>query len=181
MGNFVCQRSACGQTFKSKHSIAKYCSRSCSNQVNVRNIVGARRPRRFTNDEIVEVLQDLAVKLGRTPSSRDFEKHVGMSSATVQHHFGSYNRAVELAGLVPNLPAPPTFTESERLVPWSMRFRILSRDGFRCTYCGGSPREGYILHVDHKTARSMGGLTNETNLRTACHVCNMGKGTHCAG
>lgn len=121
-------------------------------------------------------MSDLAVKLGKTPSQRDFEKHAGMTGAGIRHHFGSYNTAVEMAGLAPNLPLPPSFTEGERQVPMSMRFRVLSRDGFKCVYCGGSPGDGYILHVDHTVPSSKGGLTVEENLRTACHVCNMGKG-----
>jgi hypothetical protein len=99
-----------------------------------------------------------------------------MSGRGLRCRFGSYNRVVELAGLVPNLSAPPGFTDEEKSVSWSLRFSVLDRDGFRCTYCGGLPGDGYILHVDHVIPRKSGGVTEKGNLRTACHVCNMGKG-----
>jgi hypothetical protein len=32
----------------------------------------------------------------------------------------------------------------------SLRFKILKRDNFRCTYCGANPQQS-SLHIDHKT------------------------------
>lgn len=59
----------------------------------------------------------------------------------------------------------------------SLRFRILRRDGFTCLYCGRTPRNDSVqLHVDHVKPRVAGGLTEETNLVTACRDCNLGKG-----
>lgn len=56
-----------------------------------------------------------------------------------------------------------------------MRFEVLKRDGFRCTYCGASG-DGVELHVDHEVATANGGKTIMSNLRTACRDCNIGKG-----
>lgn len=58
------------------------------------------------------------------------------------------------------------------------RFAVLTRDGFRCRYCGrGAP--DVVLHVDHVIPRSKGGSNERWNLRTACADCNVGKGaTH---
>ena len=63
-------------------------------------------------------------------------------------------------------------------LPAQLRFRILTRDGFRCRYCGrpGSA-PGVVLHVDHVVPRAAGGATTEDNLLTACDECNLGKGT----
>lgn len=61
---------------------------------------------------------------------------------------------------------------------WSrLRFRILQRDGFTCKYCGDSPLKNNIckLHVDHVRAVSQFGTNAETNLITACAICNFGK------
>lgn len=58
----------------------------------------------------------------------------------------------------------------------SLRFLILSRDGFRCRYCGRSADDGTILHVDHLHPKSKGGENVESNLVTACRDCNLGKG-----
>jgi len=181
VGSFICKRSECASAFKSKHSTAKYCSRSCSNKVNVANIVGAKRPRRYSDQEILQLLSSLAMELGRTPSKRDVDTRLKLKSGAIAHHFGTFNRAIEMAGLAPNLPTPPGIADDERLVGWALRFHILSRDGFRCVYCGGAPGDGYILHIDHVTPKSRGGLTEEGNLVTACHVCNMGKGAQVIG
>lgn len=57
-----------------------------------------------------------------------------------------------------------------------LRFRILNRDNFKCTYCGRNPVDhNVILHVDHIIPVSKGGSDKETNLRTACDDCNKGK------
>lgn len=60
-------------------------------------------------------------------------------------------------------------------IPRKMRFEVLKRDGFRCTYCGASG-DGVELHVDHELAEANGGKTEMSNLRTACRDCNLGKG-----
>ncbi|WP_082100087.1 HNH endonuclease [Anaeromyxobacter sp. PSR-1] len=62
-----------------------------------------------------------------------------------------------------------------RTVPLTLRFQVLRRDDFRCTYCGRKPPE-VVLHIDHVEAFSSGGLTKLDNLRTACSDCNLGKG-----
>tara|TARA_R110002051_G_scaffold147066_1_gene219836 strand:+ start:559 stop:1101 length:543 start_codon:yes stop_codon:yes gene_type:complete len=56
-----------------------------------------------------------------------------------------------------------------------LRFKILERDKFKCTYCGVS-RDSAVLHVDHVLPVSKGGTDDEANLRTACQLCNIGKG-----
>ncbi len=62
-----------------------------------------------------------------------------------------------------------------RTISKKLRFQVLRRDSFRCTYCGrGAPE--VVLHVDHVVARSLGGETAIGNLWTACADCNLGKG-----
>lgn len=56
------------------------------------------------------------------------------------------------------------------------RFRILSRDGFACRYCGRKAPE-VVLQVDHILARANGGSDDDTNLITSCVECNLGKMT----
>lgn len=57
-----------------------------------------------------------------------------------------------------------------------IRFGILKRDGFRCTYCG-APSGDKALHVDHKYPYILGGSDDPSNLTTACQPCNAGKMT----
>src|SRR5690349_10688018 len=56
----------------------------------------------------------------------------------------------------------------------STRFAVLSRDGFRCRYCGANACEDR-LEVDHFHPVSRGGSNHATNLVTACRTCNAGK------
>jgi 5-methylcytosine-specific restriction endonuclease McrA len=55
------------------------------------------------------------------------------------------------------------------------RVNILTRDGFRCCYCGHrkTPRE---LNYDHVVPRSKGGKTVWENIVTSCYACNARKG-----
>lgn len=57
----------------------------------------------------------------------------------------------------------------------SLRYDILKRDNFRCQICGSTAQDEVKLHVDHIIPVSKGGLTIESNLRTLCDRCNMGK------
>ena len=49
---------------------------------------------------------------------------------------------------------------------------ILSRDDFKCVYCGGTSGG---LHLDHVLPRSQGGEDVAGNLLTACRNCNLYK------
>ncbi len=63
-------------------------------------------------------------------------------------------------------------------LPARVRFSVLQRDGFRCTYCGRPGNEpGVVLHIDHVVPIAAGGSSAEDNLVTACQECNLGKGT----
>jgi hypothetical protein len=59
-----------------------------------------------------------------------------------------------------------------------LRFKVLSRDGFTCQYCGRGPRKdpSVILNVDHIKPIAKGGTHTEDNLVTSCRECNIGKG-----
>lgn len=56
----------------------------------------------------------------------------------------------------------------------AVRMAILSRDGFRCVYCG---RRGKSLRIDHRLPVSRGGEATFANLSTACEDCDGRKGT----
>jgi hypothetical protein len=57
-----------------------------------------------------------------------------------------------------------------------LRFQVLHRDNFTCKYCGKSaPRDGTMLHVDHKVSVKDGGESVLENLVTSCSECNFGK------
>jgi hypothetical protein len=60
----------------------------------------------------------------------------------------------------------------------SVRFRVLSRFGFACGYCGacftGSPETKLV--VDHILPVAAGGSDEGSNLIACCLLCNQGKG-----
>lgn len=56
-----------------------------------------------------------------------------------------------------------------------LRFRVLERDSFTCTYCGNTPSNGSVLHVDHVFPKASGGADTLENLVTSCADCNLGK------
>lgn len=57
-----------------------------------------------------------------------------------------------------------------------VRFEVLRRDGFRCTYCGlTAPETGAGLTIDHVIPSALGGTDAPTNLVAACRDCNSGK------
>jgi 5-methylcytosine-specific restriction endonuclease McrA len=55
-----------------------------------------------------------------------------------------------------------------------VRFLVFQRDGFRCVYCGATPKQSQ-LHVDHIVPVAKGGTDHPSNLATACVECNLGK------
>jgi Homing endonuclease associated repeat len=61
------------------------------------------RPRRFSDEQLLAELQGCAERIGRSPTMREFASDVGtgVHPQTVVVHFGSWNRAKRLAGLVP--------------------------------------------------------------------------------
>ena len=81
----------CGKKFKKwllKNK--KYCSKSCQIEAEF-----------YTADMLIKIIKIMAKKIDDTPARRDFKG--GVSKACVRI-FGSWNKAVETAGFVPNKP-----------------------------------------------------------------------------
>ncbi len=59
--------------------------------------------KRYTDDQILAELKTCAKRLGRSPTMREFaaDPKTSVHPQTVIEHFGSWNRAKRLAGLVP--------------------------------------------------------------------------------
>lgn len=65
---------------------------------NKRKIV--RDPKKYTKDELIEILNDKSEELGRLPTSRDFKK-TRPNYDRYCKAFGGWNKAIEAAGLRP--------------------------------------------------------------------------------
>ena len=70
---------------------------------------------------------------------------------------------------------PPRRRRVPRTITPSVRFEVFRRDSFTCQYCGRRAPK-VILHVDHVVPVVAGGTNDLVNLKTACSVCNQGKG-----
>lgn len=65
---------------------------------------------------------------------------------------------------------------AEQIRQQGNKFLILSRDNYRCIYCGSTPILDQIkLTLDHITPFSKGGLETADNLVTCCIECNLSK------
>lgn len=62
-----------------------------------------------------------------------------------------------------------------RYIPASLRVSVLTRDNYKCIFCGRSSQQ-VQLEVDHIKPFSKGGSHEINNLQTLCIDCNRGKG-----
>lgn len=78
-------------------------------------------------------------------------------------------------GLARHSAPPRKGKMARRPISARTRYLILERDKFTCQCCGGKA-PNVTLHVDHIVAVANGGSNDETNLRSVCITCNVGKG-----
>ncbi len=147
--------------------------------------VGRRQD--ISDQELFENMERVWASLGRQPRRQEMAKPLSaFSKGTYERRFGGWRQALEKfvtfanGGSVPELTlgsASSAAGASPRFPDLRTRWRVLNRDSFRCRSCGRSPAAEYgvILHIDHITAWSKGGRTEDKNLQTLCERCNLGK------
>jgi 5-methylcytosine-specific restriction endonuclease McrA len=140
----------------------------------------------ISDERLFENLMVLWEHYGRQPKRRETANPPStISQRPYNRRFGSWTKALEQFVEYANSQdrTPPTSIEvasghrTSRDPSLRLRFHILKRDNFSCRACGASPAltPGLELHVDHITAWSLGGETDEENLQTLCEKCNLGK------
>jgi predicted restriction endonuclease len=79
--------------------------------------------------------------------------------------------------VVENLELDPKSKKNKRsrYIPASIRVSVLTRDNYKCRFCGRSSTK-IQLEVDHIKPFSQGGSHEINNLQTLCIDCNRGKG-----
>ena len=70
-----------------------------------------------------------------------------------------------------------TKAQNRKSISLRVRFEVLRRNKFCCSYCGKAAVDGYRLVIDHIKPVSKGGTNDIDNLTASCDDCNNGKGT----
>lgn len=168
--------------------------------------------KKIVTEALYNEIERIWVKLGRQPTSTDIKKGVSIYSLhAFSRRFGSWRKALvafityvngeddntttdKVNSLMPsgysmrsksNVRNKSNVThelelhkhKTQRDPNLRLRFKVLSRDNFRCCICGASPSTDSTvkLHIDHILPWSKGGETVLENLRTLCSRCNLGK------
>jgi hypothetical protein len=140
----------------------------------------------ITDEELFENMEKVWTALGRQPRREEMKKPLStFAPGTYERRFGGWRGALESFVKYVNADAPvtipvrspPASGTSSRSPNLRMRWRVLTRDSFRCRSCGRSlaVERGVVLHVDHIVPWSKGGYTHDENLQTLYDRCNLGK------
>lgn len=153
--------------------------------------------RRYTDEECYENIVALWTHYGRQPSFAELKRPPStVGSKAYVLRWGGWRAAlgafIKYVNQEPQTVQETIFEKSStetsapqtdpvatpRSISLSLRYKVLSRDRFRCVICGRSPAKdpSIELHVDHIHPWSKGGQNIEGNLRTLCFDCNLGKG-----
>jgi len=151
--------------------------------------------RKRVNIPVIEFFENMEQTwraLGRQPRREEMVKPLSMiTGGAYERRFGGWRKALEAfvafasddRATIPVVLTTTSTTSERRFPDLRLRFRVMHRDSFRCQACGRSPATdaGVQLHVDHIVPWSKGGKTTESNLRTLCEQCNLGKGNSIEG
>jgi hypothetical protein len=154
-----------------------------------------RRVKKYSEKELFDEMERIWTQLGHRPSKDDWQSsNPKISYDTYLRNFGGWRNAclrfIEfkmgkriLTDDEEVLPTKKTNSKSTterktRHIPARLRLKVLHRDNYRCVKCGKSPATniGVQLHIDHIVPFAKGGENTESNLRTLCATCNLGKG-----
>jgi hypothetical protein len=143
----------------------------------------------IADERLFENILSIWQRLGRQPRRIDLASEFSeFSQSPYNRRFGSWggalrafvdyaNEGTEIAD-VPEQSSWTSAIRTPRDPSLRLRYKVLVRDGFKCSLCGASPAisAGVTLHLDHIKPWSKGGETTFENLRTTCERCNLGKG-----
>lgn len=168
---------------------------SWSKGLKVAGLKEVRHGRRHTEFEYFENLLNVWTHYGKQPSYGEMSIAPSKISAnTYRKRFGTWYLSLQAfieyintdkpnveqqIGKVQILEKKKTITAKEkRDISLGLRYKVLSKDRFKCVKCGNSPSTDITckLHIDHILPFSKGGLTTFENLQTMCNNCNLGKG-----
>lgn len=166
------------------------------------NIDIAPLQRRYSDEDLFENLLNVWTYYGRQPTVTEISRSPSkITPNTYSNRFGNWRKSLEAFvermnqgeredekrshdnGLEPifikdELKKQSIATEDRHNIGLGLRYKVLSRDKFKCVRCGSSPATDLTcrLHIDHIVPFSKGGKTVLENLQTLCEKCNLGKG-----
>ena len=163
----------------------------------------AEAGKRYTDEECFENIAALWTHYGRQPRYAEVKQAPSTVGAKAYvGRWGNWRRAlqafVEWANTVEPIPeaqtdlmtallsdTSPTLKPDPAIlhgdpheIPLRLRWKVLTRDRFRCRGCGRSPANDLSveLHVDHIEPWADCRRTVLESLQTLCRQCNLGKG-----
>ncbi len=74
----------------------------------------------YTENQLLQNLKDLAAKLSRTPNKSDLKEN-GISHMIYYNRFGSFAKACELVGLIPNKRGAQKGNRGGRTIAWEIK------------------------------------------------------------
>lgn len=141
-------------------------------------------------EELYENIERVWIAKGKQPARADMNNKTlsSISSGAYLRRFGTWTKALqsfvefmnsEDVELIRSFESTQVLKSEVRGINLRLRWRVMSRDNFKCCCCGASPAfdSTVKLHVDHIIPYSKGGKTTIDNLQTLCSKCNLGKGT----
>lgn len=145
-------------------------------------------PTAVPDEELIAELWRMSEKYGvEQLSARFMDAYGNYTSTTYQYRYGSWNNALEIAGLpskdasVDSDPIPKRAKHYSREEWKQTRESALERDDYECSQCGMGNEEhkdrfGHGLHVHHKKDVSEhedpAKADNLENLETLCNTCH---------
>lgn len=151
----------------------------------------------YTVEEMFGEMERIWLHLGHRPSRNEWTANQPkISYDAIYRRFGSWKNAClqfieyksgatfeyekeksRKPSRLANATTNKNIIEKTRTIPLNIRVRVMSRDNFRCVFCGKSPATelGTKLHIDHILPFSKGGTNSLENLQTLCEACNTGK------
>ena len=154
-------------------------------------LIGAKiNNRQFSDEELLKNIERVWIQKGKQPSRRDMDnKSISLiSSGAYLRRYGKWTTALKtfidfineenFININNQNSTEISAHKTSRDINLRLRFKVLSRDNFKCCKCGASPAKdsSVELHVDHIKPWSKGGETIIDNLQTLCSKCNWGKG-----
>ena len=127
----------------------------------------------ISDEDLINEIQRLADELGKTPTESDMDVLGTYGITTYYRRFGSWNEALDEAGLEKNLvksgSSDDFLTSTER---YAWRKAVYQRDSYTCQDCGRTDVQLNAHHINHRAdnpdLETM--VWNGVTLCQACHA-----------